>query len=177
MLLVSELPSFAECEQTLNRLTDVLNAPFTIENEQVQVTASIGVTLYPTDSLDPDTLLRHADQAMYAAKQAGRHRFQLFRQPGDSKAGQFGSGQDELQQALANREFVLFSSPRPTCGPGGFSAPRPCCAGKHPEKACSRRTSFLALFEQNGMQRELGVNTSWRRRCARWKPGWPTTCT
>ena len=156
VLLVSELPSFAECEQTLNRLTDVLNAPFTIENEQVQITASIGVTLYPTDSLDPDTLLRHADQAMYAAKQAGRHRFQLFRQPGDSKAGPLGTGQDELQRALANREFVLFYQPKANMRTGHIFGAEALLRWQHPEKGLLTPDHFLALFEQNGMQRDLG---------------------
>jgi diguanylate cyclase (GGDEF)-like protein/PAS domain S-box-containing protein len=156
VLLVSELPSLAECEQTLNRLTDVLNAPFTIENEQAQVTASIGVTLYPTDSLDPDTLLRHADQAMYAAKQAGRHRFQFFRQPADSTADKFGSGQDELRRALANHEFVLFFQPKANMRAGRIFGAEALLRWQHPEKGLLGPDHFLALFEQNGMQRELG---------------------
>ncbi len=156
VLLVNELPSFVECEQTLHRLTEALNAPFTIENEQVQVTASIGVTLFPADSNDPDTLLRHADQAMYAAKQAGRHRFQLFHQPNSPSATEHHQHLQELRSALEKREFVLYFQPKADMRNGEIFGAEALLRWQHPEKGLLAPDRFLHMFEQTGMHLELG---------------------
>ena len=78
VILFSELDHIRECEQALQRIGDALACPFPIGEGEATVSASIGVSFYPGDGIDPDTLLRHADQAMYQAKQAGRNRFHLF---------------------------------------------------------------------------------------------------
>ncbi|HHB77274.1 MAG TPA: diguanylate cyclase [Desulfobulbus sp.] len=67
-----------KCALTLSRLIDNLTKPYTIDTNVLQVTASIGVTLYPQDEGDPETLLRHADQAMYFAKQGGKKPVSFF---------------------------------------------------------------------------------------------------
>jgi diguanylate cyclase (GGDEF)-like protein len=68
------LGSVSDCERLLERVMESISAPYTLDAERVVVTASIGYTVFPQDDADADTLLRHADQAMYAAKQAGRNR-------------------------------------------------------------------------------------------------------
>jgi diguanylate cyclase (GGDEF)-like protein/PAS domain S-box-containing protein len=79
VLLLTNLENVAEYEIVLGRVIDAINRPFELgEARQASVTASIGVTVFPLDSSDPDTLLRHADQAMYQAKKLGRNRTYLF---------------------------------------------------------------------------------------------------
>lgn len=73
-----DLEQAADCEPVLNRLLQAASDPFTIKNATVHVSASIGVVLYPQDNSDADLLMRHADQAMYLAKQSGRNRYHLF---------------------------------------------------------------------------------------------------
>lgn len=86
VLLLSDLKSVEECAQTLVRMLTLIGAPYTVKGgHMVSITASIGVTLYPNDSSDADTLLRHADWAMYQAKQAGRNRYYLFDPKHDPK--------------------------------------------------------------------------------------------
>lgn len=68
----------AECRQMLSRIMDSIVQPFKIRGHDIFISASIGVTLYPDDDADADSLLRHADQAMYVAKEAGRNRFYFF---------------------------------------------------------------------------------------------------
>ena len=67
-----------DCRDSLVRLLEDLSKPYLINDLTIQVTGSIGVTLYPDDHSDPDTLLRHADYAMYRAKEMGRNRFCIF---------------------------------------------------------------------------------------------------
>jgi diguanylate cyclase (GGDEF)-like protein/PAS domain S-box-containing protein len=78
VILLSSLSSVEEGETILERIFETLSAPFSLKAAAVTISASIGVTFFPIDSADPDTLIRHADQAMYRAKQGGRSRYHLF---------------------------------------------------------------------------------------------------
>lgn len=78
VMLLTDLGQPGEIEPMLQRVLDGVAEPYVIDGIGMHVSASIGVTLYPTDGEDPDLLLRYADQAMYHAKQAGRNRFQRF---------------------------------------------------------------------------------------------------
>ncbi|CAK0781560.1 two-component system, cell cycle response regulator [Gammaproteobacteria bacterium] len=77
-LLLSDIERDKECQGILERILASIRAPLTIKNQSVSVSASIGVTLYPLDDAEPGTLLRHADEAMYQAKAAGKNRFNLY---------------------------------------------------------------------------------------------------
>jgi diguanylate cyclase (GGDEF)-like protein len=85
VLLFTDLAHGRECLPILDRLLTAIAAPTLIAGTLVSVSASIGVTLFPDDDSDPDTLLRHADQAMYRAKEAGRNRYQLYNTDGEFK--------------------------------------------------------------------------------------------
>jgi diguanylate cyclase (GGDEF)-like protein len=79
VLLLTNLVNAEEYQVVLQRVIDAINKPLALdETTEVKVTASIGITLFPSDSSEPDILLRHADQAMYQAKQSGRNRVCLF---------------------------------------------------------------------------------------------------
>lgn len=78
VLLLGDLSSVSECEQSITRIHNALIQPYTIDNYKIKISASCGITLYPNDNADFDTLLRHADQAMYQAKLAGKNCYQFF---------------------------------------------------------------------------------------------------
>lgn len=75
VLLLGNLAGIKECEQTMDRVVTALHLPFTVSDQPIPLSTSLGATLYPDDDSDSDTLLRHADQAMYTAKQAGGNRY------------------------------------------------------------------------------------------------------
>lgn len=77
-LLLQDLQSRQQCEDTLNRIHTALAEPFTLNIHPIWIGASCGVTLYPLDAVAPYTLLRHADQAMYQAKRAGRNCYRIY---------------------------------------------------------------------------------------------------
>ena len=78
VLLITELSDTDEIDKILERVLRTVSAPILIEGKEMGVTASIGVTLFPKHGIDPDTLLRCADQAMYQAKRDGRNRYVFF---------------------------------------------------------------------------------------------------
>jgi diguanylate cyclase (GGDEF)-like protein/PAS domain S-box-containing protein len=79
ILLLLDFNNVKECEVALRRILDVIARPVAAGGKEETITASVGVSLYSGEEVDPDTLLRQADQAMYGAKQAGRNRYQMFR--------------------------------------------------------------------------------------------------
>lgn len=81
VLLLTQIDSAGDCEQIASRILTRISQPATIAGNRLQVSGSIGITLYPVDDADADTLLRHADQAMYLAKADGRNRFRLHAPP------------------------------------------------------------------------------------------------
>ena len=78
VILLNDLVDRAECSVVLDRIGTAIAEVMTIEGVEVRVSASIGIALFPEDDTDAETLLRHADQAMYQAKEAGRNRYQFF---------------------------------------------------------------------------------------------------
>ena len=77
-LIFTDISGMTECEQMLSRVMDTVNQPFNIDGHEIRISASIGVAFYPDDDTDGESLMRHADQAMYVAKQSGRGRFHFF---------------------------------------------------------------------------------------------------
>jgi predicted signal transduction protein with EAL and GGDEF domain len=78
----------------------------------LNVTASIGVTFYPQDNVDADMLMRHADQAMYSAKELGKNRYYLFNTTQDSAVKVQRASLVAIRDALDNHQFVLYYQPK-----------------------------------------------------------------
>ncbi len=101
-----------EVGSTLDRVRASLASPYQYAGEPLLLSASIGVTLYPHDEADADALLRHADHAMYAAKQAGRNRWLRFDPVLDRNQEARGATRAQIETALQHGELVLFYSQR-----------------------------------------------------------------
>ena len=93
VILLLKLGKEEECIEALERLLAVISRPFAIDGKPVDMGASIGATLYPSDSEEADILLRHSDHAMYIAKQGGKNRFHVY-SPNDSSGRLIASGHD-----------------------------------------------------------------------------------
>ncbi|GAB1386589.1 hypothetical protein MASR1M59_17370 [Melaminivora sp.] len=144
------LPSLAdqhECEQRLQAIMHSVSAPYPLAGEQAVVTASIGYTLYPDDQADADTLLRHADQAMYAAKQAGRNRFHAF----DAQSERAQEAQREqcmrLMLALEQGELALYLQPKVDMRSGAVVGAEALARWEHPQRGVLAPVHFLPLLD------------------------------
>ena len=76
--VLSDVKSLQACEPLLHRLLQACSTPVAIGDQQAQVSASIGVAIYPDHDVSPEELLNHADRAMYRAKQAGKNQYRAF---------------------------------------------------------------------------------------------------
>jgi diguanylate cyclase (GGDEF)-like protein len=78
VVLLPDLSHVDECKVTLKRLLETIALPVCLQDQSFFLTTSIGVSIFPDDNNNPDMLLRHADQAMYIAKQSGKNRYHLY---------------------------------------------------------------------------------------------------
>ncbi len=155
-LLLNDIESIAQCEQTLQRIHHALAQPYIIDDTAHKITASSGVTLYPDDDGDIDTLLRHADQAMYQAKLAGKHRYHLFNPEHDQRTIQKHHQLEEIEQALANNEFQLFYQPKVNMVSGKVFGAEALIRWFHPEKGLIPPLEFLPAIEGTELEIKVG---------------------
>jgi diguanylate cyclase (GGDEF)-like protein/PAS domain S-box-containing protein len=113
VLLLTDLSDQDGSEPILSRLLEIVTKPCELQNgAKVSVSASIGVTFYPTDHNDSDVLLRHADQAMYQAKQLGRNRMHHFDPKYDQQTKKLRELKTKVHAGLKHADFMLYWQPK-----------------------------------------------------------------
>ena len=156
VLLLTGIKDMSDVEITLSRVLADLSSPFQIDAYLMKVTSSIGVTVYPFDNADADTLLRHADQAMYLAKQSGRNCFQWF----DSKLDMALKAKQEklakLRLALDRQELKLHYQPKINLKTGAVIGLEALIRWQHPDDGLIGPMTFLPLAEQTGLIIAIG---------------------
>jgi predicted signal transduction protein with EAL and GGDEF domain len=130
-----------ECEIALERIRVAWSTPFVLEQGEANLSASIGVTLYPIDGADPDTLIRHADQAMYLAKESGRNRYALFDPEHDRLSEARRESQKAILDAINNNELRLHYQPKVNMRTGEVYGAEALVRWQHPSAACSTPAS------------------------------------
>lgn len=151
-----------EAHRAVERLLTVLSTPVAIRESQVgrtlalEVGASIGATLYPTDAADPETLLRHAGHALYRAKQAGRGGIQFYDPLLHSRDEASLIALARLQQALDSEELLLHYQPQIDLRTGMVMGMEALLRWQHPERGLLTPAHFLPLIETTGLAVQLG---------------------
>jgi diguanylate cyclase (GGDEF)-like protein/PAS domain S-box-containing protein len=154
-----ELADWRDCTVLLERVLEVVARPVEVQGGlMVEATASIGVSHYPQrDALEPDQLLRQADQAMYLAKQAGRNCYRLH----DSEQEQIARDHLEelrrVRSALHNDEFVLYYQPTVNMCTGAITGVEALIRWQHPERGLLPPGAFLPIIE--GLPLSVDVDT------------------
>ncbi|GAB4088525.1 bifunctional diguanylate cyclase/phosphodiesterase [Hydrogenophaga soli] len=154
--VLTDLGAHADFTQVLQRLLDAASAPIAVGPLTLQVSASIGVTVYPQDASEPEQLLRHADQAMYQAKQDGRNRFHLFDLAQDSAARTVRQWVDAVKQGLARDEFVLHYQPKVNMRTGEVVGVEALIRWLHPVEGLLSPGVFIPLVEDDLVAVDLG---------------------
>lgn len=155
-ILLNDIDSVSQYEGTIKRIHQALARPYCIDNVQHHITASSGVTLYPSDNGDIDTLLRHADQAMYQSKLAGKDRSQLYNPDSDQRIIEQNLQLDEIELALANHEFKLYYQPKVNMATGEVIGVEALIRWFHPEKGFSPPLEFLPYIDGTPLESRVG---------------------
>ena len=157
VLLLTELDHPEECFEVLQRLQESIARPFAFLPASITVGASIGITFYPDDDADADTLLRHADQAMYLAKQAGKHRYQVFDVRQHQTLITLHARRARLAEALAAGEFTLYYQPKVDMRLGKVVGAEALLRWHHPQQGVLAPGAFLSLIEHDPLIVQLGA--------------------
>lgn len=166
-----DLEHVQDAEPVLERLLKAAAAPVLIEDAALQVSASIGVTVYPQDDSEVDQLLRHADQAMYVAKQAGKNRFHLFDVAQDAAVKTQRESLDHINRALQQQEFVLYYQPKVNMRTGAVIGAEALIRWQHPQRGLLAPAAFLPVVENHPVNDSIGewvIDTA-LQQMARWK--------
>jgi len=155
-LLLRDIESFAQCEQLLNRIRESLAQPYIINGVIHNMSISLGSTIYPLDKTDLDTLLRHADQAMYQAKLAGKDQLKLFNALDDQQIFHKQTQRQEISRALSNKEFCLYYQPKVNMKTGIVFGVEALIRWIHPDKGLIPPLDFLPLIAGTDLEIQIG---------------------
>jgi diguanylate cyclase (GGDEF)-like protein len=157
-VLLLRAGTLEEARLAVERVLRVIAMPYVIDAnaETVQVTASVGATLYPLDRSDPDTLLRHADHAMYGAKQSGRNGYLFFDPEHSRRTEERVMAIGRVQEALDNHELVLHYQPKVDMRRGVVVGVEALLRWNHPEHGMIAPLQFLPLIEHTGLSARVG---------------------
>lgn len=145
-----------DCKPVIERLLQAAASKVTIDGISLQSSASIGVTIFPQDAVDADQLLRHADQAMYEAKQAGGNRYHLFDfEMAVALKNRMGN-MERIRLALDRKEFVLYYQPKVNLKSGKLIGAEALIRWQHPERGLLAPLEFLPIVEDHVIGVEIG---------------------
>lgn len=156
---VITLLSFNHLEEIIKALDRVMNTisqPIPVGSANVILSASIGVSIFPEDNSDADTLLRHADQAMYIAKQKGRSQYHFFDVESNHVTTQQEMQRQRLEQALENDEFFLLYQPKVNMRTGNIYGFEALIRWNHPDEGIILPGAFISYCEDNNLIVRIG---------------------
>jgi diguanylate cyclase (GGDEF)-like protein/PAS domain S-box-containing protein len=156
VVLLGNIAHLEECEVALERIRVALATPFLLAEGTANLSASIGVTMYPMDGADPDTLIRHADQAMYLAKESGRNRYALFDPEHDRLSEARRESQKAILDAINSGQLRLHYQPKANMRTGEVYGAEALVRWQHPERGLLYPGEFLPVVEFVALQGQLG---------------------
>jgi diguanylate cyclase (GGDEF)-like protein/PAS domain S-box-containing protein len=156
VLLLGELPDVPAIEARVDTLMQQLGAPYAIDDRVLHTTVSIGVAVFPQDEANPDTLLRHADQAMCQAKSLGRNQMHVFDVEHDHAVQTQHTRQTRVARALHAGELVLHYQPKVHLRTGEILGLEALLRWQHPELGLLGPQHVLPVIEDAELEAELG---------------------
>jgi diguanylate cyclase (GGDEF)-like protein len=152
--------------RAMQRIISNITEPVEIDGQELLVTASAGISLYPQDGPDVETLLKNADAAMYRAKEKGRNNFQFYTAEMNRQVNERLKMESSLRRALERNELELYYQPRIRVADGALVGCEALLRWQHPELGLTLPERFIGLAEETGLIIPIG---EWviRTACAR----------
>jgi diguanylate cyclase (GGDEF)-like protein/PAS domain S-box-containing protein len=156
VVLLSEMEQSEDAAISALRILQAVAEAHTIENHDLHVTTSIGVSVFPEDGKDAETLIKNADTAMYQAKENGRQSYQFFRPAMNVRAVERQSIEENLRRALERREFTLQYQPKIRLRTGEITGAEALLRWTHPVRGSVSPAQFIPVAEDCGLILPIG---------------------
>jgi diguanylate cyclase (GGDEF)-like protein/PAS domain S-box-containing protein len=156
VVVLADLEKESDCEPILKRLLKSASTAVTVSDVVVSVSASIGVTLYPKDKADDGQLIRHADQAMYIAKQRGKNCYHIFDTIHDDEITTKRENIEKISNAFKNNELVLYYQPKVNMRTGRVIGVEALIRWQHPNSGLLHPIDFLPIIEDQTISIDIG---------------------
>ncbi|MBS1209192.1 MAG: diguanylate cyclase [Proteobacteria bacterium] len=156
VLLLPRLQHFEEVSAVASKLVKSLAEPIKLEKHELSISVSVGIAYFPGDGDDIDTLLKHADVAMYSAKQTGRNNFQFFVPEMNQRAMLRLKMESALRRGIERGELILHYQPQMVLADGHIEGVEALVRWQHPEQGMVPPVQFIPLAEETGLILPLG---------------------
>ena len=139
------------------RIIEIIGKPFSIDGNEVNIGTSIGIALAPEHGINPDSLLKMADMALYSAKSGGRNGYRFFDPDMGATVTARHALENELRRAIAQNELMLAYQPIVDSKTGSICAAEALVRWRHPDKGIITPEKFIPLAEDTGMIAQIGA--------------------
>lgn len=156
VVLLPEIPDPQQIAPVAEKILAACAKPFTLVGQEFRVTVSIGITLFPQDGDDEQTLMKNADMAMYHAKEQGKNNFQFFSESLSNDSLERLTLESSLRHALERNEFRLFYQPKRNMKSGEITGVEALLRWQHPELGMILPMQFIPMAEENGLIVPIG---------------------
>jgi diguanylate cyclase (GGDEF)-like protein/PAS domain S-box-containing protein len=156
LVLLSEIDHPEDAEAIAQKIVQSIAEPHFVAGHELQLTASVGIALYPEDGQDAQSLIMRADTAMYHAKNTGRNRVGFYRTDMEAPAIKRSSIESELRNALDKNEFELFYQPTIDLESGVIAGAEALMRWRHPDKGIVPPDQFIPAAEASGLIIPMG---------------------
>jgi diguanylate cyclase (GGDEF)-like protein/PAS domain S-box-containing protein len=156
VILLSEITHPEDAATSARKILLSLGAPSSIGGHDLHINGSIGISVYPEDGADAETLIKNADTAMYHAKESGRNNFQFFKADMNRKAVERQSLEGSLHRALEREEFLLHYQPKVNLNTGEITGVEALVRWQQPERGLVPPAQFVPIAEDCGLILQIG---------------------
>jgi diguanylate cyclase (GGDEF)-like protein/PAS domain S-box-containing protein len=156
VILLSEIINPEDAATSAKRILCSLSAPHSISGQDLHIDGSIGISVYPEDGGDAETLIKSADTAMYHAKECGRNNFQFFKAEMNRKAVERQSLEGSLRRALEREEFLLHYQPKVNLDTGKITGAEALIRWQQPDRGLVPPSQFVPVAEDCGLILPIG---------------------
>jgi len=155
-IVLADLAHAEDAAKVAQKVLDALAQPFALEASEVFVSASIGISVYPADGEDAETLLRNADMAMYRAKKASRNAYRFFTAKMNERTARKLQLGTDLRRAIDRREFTLHYQPKVELPGGTLVGMEALLRWNHPARGLVSPAEFVPALEESGLIMPVG---------------------
>ena len=156
IILLSDVGSDRDVRTVAEKIVATFDAPFIVGEDEFFLSTSLGISLYPQDGVDVDTLIKNADAAMYQAKDTGRNNIQYYTAALHEATVRRLSLESDMRRALDREEFVLYYQPIVTLSDGRITGFEALVRWQHPTRGLILPDNFIPLAEETGLIVPLG---------------------